>query len=116
MIKSKNKLLKNALISIIFIIVLFHYYCDFKSYILLKNNTDKTIGIIVDYYEIGLSSFYMKYAYNINGCVYTKTVNPDKFFEDCENDKKCINTKIHVLYSKKDPSISKPILDSIVGK
>ena len=51
----------------------------------------------------------MKYSYTVDGHVYTKTVNPDKLFENCEDDKKCINTKIYVLYSKKEPSISKPI-------
>lgn len=109
--KSKKKALSILLISIIGVFVSFRYYNDFKSYLLLKNNTGKTTGIIVDYYEIGLSSFYMKYSYTVNGCVYTKTVNPDKLFENCEDDKKCINTEIYILYSKKEPSISKPILD-----
>ncbi|WP_289659842.1 hypothetical protein [Flavobacterium panacagri] len=104
-------MLRFLLISVICIVVLFHYYDNFKTYILLKSNTSKTTGIIVDYYEIGLSSFYMKYSYTVNGDVYTKTVNPDKLFDNCEEDKKCINSKIYVLYSKKEPSVSKPIFD-----
>lgn len=111
MIKSGKKVLQILLFSIIGAIVSFRYYNDLKSYFSLKDNTIKTTGIIIDYYEIGLSSFYMEYSYEVNGYIYTKTVNPDRLFDNCEDDKKCINNKIYVLYSQKDPSISKPILD-----
>lgn len=114
--KLKKNLLRILFFSIISLFVSFHYYNDLKSYFLLKSNTNKTTGIIIDYYEIGLSSYYLKYSYNVNGHIYTKTVNPDKLYDNCEDDKKCINNKIYVLYSQKDPSISKPILDIKVDK
>ncbi|MFD1601900.1 hypothetical protein ACFSJW_17785 [Flavobacterium artemisiae] len=70
-------------------------------------------GVITDYYEIGLSSYYLHYRYIVDSDIYEKEIMPDKLLEECENDNWCINKKILVRYYVDDPAISEPVLDSI---
>ncbi|MBE8728101.1 hypothetical protein C4F50_24550 [Flavobacterium sp. KB82] len=79
----------------------------------LQTNSKIIEGVITDYYEIGLSNYYLHYNYIVDGVIYEKEIMPDKLLKGCENDKWCIKKKIIVKYFPEDPSISEPILDSI---
>lgn len=85
-------------------------YYDKKK---LQTHSKIIEGIITDYYEIGLSSYYLHYRYIINSDIYEKEIMPGTLLKGCENDKSCINKKILVKYYVDDPFISEPILDSI---
>lgn len=107
---------KILLISFILIIVSISFkktitnYYDKKK---LQTNSKITDGVITDYYEIGLSNYYLHYRYTADGNIYEKEIMPHKLLKGCENDDWCIKKKILVKYFAEDPSISEPILDSI---
>jgi hypothetical protein len=107
------KKLTNIIIVFIFVFVALKYLCDFRKQRLLDSSYGITIGTITKYYEIGLSSFYMEYSYSIGSKTYKNEVNPDRIFKNCEDTHSCIDKKMFIKYYMDDPSISRPIFDSL---
>lgn len=100
---------------ILFFVVITILFFSFKKSIKEKNNNEIleknfkiTEGRIIDYYEVGISNYYLVYSYNVEDKYFENKIT-NKYFDDCEDTKSCINKKILVKYSLKNHSISKPI-------
>ncbi|PXY42184.1 hypothetical protein DMB65_02820 [Flavobacterium cheongpyeongense] len=119
--KKMKKLINPSSILVTLLIVVILFFSVKKSYKeyldknKIKSNPKITFGYITDYYEIGLANYYLDYQYSVDGNLYKKEVSSDVIYKKCEYDNWCINKKIYVRYFVDDPSISEPILDSIVN-
>lgn len=107
----------NIYLFIIIIIIIFFSIKKTVNQYLDNNKINKESKIIkakiTNYTEIGISNFYLKYEYQINGRLYRKEVIPKILFYNCQHDNKCIGKHIYIKYSVEDPSISLPIYDSL---
>ncbi|UOX34747.1 hypothetical protein LXD69_04385 [Flavobacterium sediminilitoris] len=109
--------MKKTLIGLIIIVVLIlslrkTLILD-KNSKLINSNYIVTKANIIDYYEIGISNYYLTYEYIVKNVKYTNKFIPKNLYKDCEDNQKCIGKQIYIRYYPEDSSISEPIYDSI---
>lgn len=110
--------MKKKNIYIVLIVVVLFFSLKKTIYLFLDNkkiNKESKIikATIINYSEIGISNYYLKYEYRLNGRLYRNEVIPKIIFHNCQHDSNCIGKHLYIKYSVKNPSISVPIYDSL---
>ena len=80
---------------------------------IIDSNPVLTIGIITEFYEVGISNYYLNYKYEVDNIDYTNRVMSKRLFDDCQKNDNCIGENIYIKYYKEDPTISRVIWDSL---
>jgi hypothetical protein len=104
------------------IVIIYRLLIGYFNYREISEYQGETIGEIVEYYKVGVDKVFLKYSYEVDGKVLSRTVSVFFFsrINNCEKTQECIGRKFRVSYSKKNPwkseiDLSKEIKDSPSG-